>query len=208
MKSSDICAACGGTGKPITEWPDSRLPVAIYARHAGHLPEESTFEAQIAACVKQAKEDGEFVGSAYIYQDQGSGLVLDRPGLGDLVSVVLAGAVRAVYTYEPSRVSRRPAHLMALRTVFESVGVDLRYVRCPVTGIRASSPDRDDSMGSSEPRKVKDELFAAVTLGFELANSGWDVGSIAALLTELVFQADSSKSWDASTLKGILEKWP
>ena len=91
-----------------------------------------------------------------------------------------------------------PQHFVALQALFASADVELRYVRHPVTGIRSPSPDRNDSIGSSEPR-VKGGSCTEVHLLLLLANAGWDVGSIAALLNELV-QSEDSKRWDASTL--------
>lgn len=192
VESSEFRAFCEGVSQPITEHSGSELPVAIYCRDATHRPEESTLDAQVAAVVEQAEADGERVDPIYIYQDLGSGLALDRPGLGQLCRVVLDGKVRAVYADKPHRLSRHFPHLVALKATFASAGVELRYVRRPVTGTRSPSRDCNDRVDSSEPREVKDELFTAIQLVFDLSNAGWDMGSIAALLNEMGFMSEDS----------------
>lgn len=206
-ESSEYRASREVVSKPIPEHAYAELPVAIYARDATHRPEESTLAAQVAACVKQAEEDGERVDPVYIYRERGSGRSLDRSLLGRLREAVQAGKVRAVYVYKPSCLSRRSAHLVALEATFASAGVALRCVQGAVTGIGSPRHDRSDSMGSGSPRDVNDESFTAVKLVFELSNAGWTCDNIAGALNELVFQSEDSKGWDASTLKGILEKW-
>lgn len=83
--------------------------------------------------------------------------------------------------------------------------VDVVYV---YDGDRSSRKrlHRDDPMGSSESQGVRDECFTAAELVFKLANAGCNCGSIAAVLNEIACQSENSESWDASTLKGILEK--
>ena len=102
---------------------------AAYAREARADPEQSSLEAQVDACVRQADEDGEPpIGATYVFRDQGSGLQLDHPGLNQLRRVVQAGEVGVVYVCSLDRLLRSLKHLALLHEEFASAGVEIRFV--------------------------------------------------------------------------------
>ena len=104
----------------------------VYAREARADPEQSSLQAQVEACVRQAAEDGvPPVGPAYVFRDQGSGLQLDHPGLNQLRRAVQAGEVGVLYVRSPDRLSRSIANFALLREEFASAGVEIRFVEGP-----------------------------------------------------------------------------
>ncbi len=103
---------------------------AVYAREARADPGQSSLEAQVDACVRQADEDGEPpIGATYVFRDQGSGLQLDHPGLNQLRRAVQAGEVGVVYVCSPDRLLRSLHQLALLHEEFASAGVEIRFVR-------------------------------------------------------------------------------
>ena len=103
---------------------------AVYAREARADPGQSSLEAQVDACVRQADQDGEPpVGAAYIFRDQGSGLQLDHPGLNQLRQAVQADEVGVLYARDPDRLTRSLNHLALLHEEFAAAGVEIRFVR-------------------------------------------------------------------------------
>ncbi len=105
---------------------------AVYAREARADPKQSSLEAQVEACVRQAAEDGvPPVGAAYVFRDQGSGLQLGHPGLNQLRRAVQAGEVGVLYVRSPDRLSRSIANFALLREEFASAGVEIRFVEGP-----------------------------------------------------------------------------
>ena len=166
---------------------------AVYAREARADPKQSSLEAQVEACVRQAAEDGvPPVSAAYVYRDQGSGLQLDHPGLNQLRRDVQAGEVGVLYARDPARLSRSRAHFALLSKEFASAGVEIRFVEGSLdtdlldrlSGLVASGVygyDHDKAEGF--PTADKQE---ASTVGriFKLADEGWTAVEIATYLNE------------------------
>ena len=104
-------------------------PAAVYARNAVVQQDQSSLEAQVEGCVRQAAEDGlPAVAAAHVFRDQGSGIQLDHPGLNQLRRAVQAGEVGVVYVDSPDRLSRSLAHLVLLCAEFAAAGVEIRLV--------------------------------------------------------------------------------
>ena len=167
---------------------------AVYAREGAVQPEQSSLEAQVEACVRQAAEDGvPPVNSAYVYQEQWSGADLDRPLLDELRQAVQAGKVGVVYVYSVDRLSRSLRHLMSLRKEFASAGAVLRFVRgfsddTPKgrlpngtgTGIYGYTHDKVDNVPTADEQEV-----SVVRLVFELCLKGWTCRRIAVHLNKM-----------------------
>ena len=137
---------------------------AVYAREARADPKQSSLEAQVEACVRQAAEDGvPPVSAAYVYRDQGSGLQLDHPGLNLLRRAVQAGEVGVLYARDPARLSRSLAHFASLSKEFASAGVEIRFV---------------EGSFDTDLRDLPSGLI------FKLVDAGWTTADIATYLNE------------------------
>ena len=166
---------------------------AVYAREAAVQTEQSSLEAQVEACVRQAAEDGEPpVGSAYVFRDQGSGLQLDHPGLNRLRRAVQAGEVGLVYVRSPDRLSRSREHSVLLHEEFASAGVEIRFVRGSfdtdlrdlLSGWAASGGygyghDKAEGLPTPDKREAR-----TIGLIFKLVDEGWTTAEIATYLNE------------------------
>ena len=86
------------TGKKSTDQRESIWRAGIYVRVSTDGQEEESLEAQRAACMRRAEEDGALpVGPADVYEERASGADLDRPALSQLRWAVQAGEVGGVY---------------------------------------------------------------------------------------------------------------
>jgi site-specific DNA recombinase len=104
-------------------------PTAVYVRDAAVQQDQSSLEAQVESCVRQATEDGSpAVSDAHVFRDQQSGRDLDRPGLNKLRTAVQAGEVGVLYIHSVGRLSRSFAHFVLLYEEFAAVGVEIRFV--------------------------------------------------------------------------------
>ena len=166
---------------------------AVYAREARADPDESSLEAQVEACVRQAAEDGvPPVGAAYVYRDQGSGLQLDHPGLNRLRQDVKAGEVGVLYARDPDRLSRSIANFALLRKEFASAGVEIHFVEGSLdtdlldrlsglvaSGVYGYGHDKAEGFPTADMQE-------AGTVGriFKLVDAGWTAAEIATYLNE------------------------
>ena len=211
-KSNAFRASGAGIGQPIAEHADSELPVAIYCRNATRHPEDSTLDAQVAACVEQAEADGERVDPLYVYREWGSGLNFDRALLGRLREAVQAGKVRAVYVYSPYRLSRNFRHLVLLGEEFASAGVELRFVQGAVNVASSLVCALDEYYRRSlaEPSEkgvAGGEVVNSVERMFELASAGESCAQIADRLNRMGLPSESIAGWNTSTVRQYLERW-
>ena len=159
---------------------------AVYARDGAVQAGQSSLEAQVKACVRQAAEDGAPpVGDAYVFRDRHSGAALDRQGLSRLRRAVQAGEIEVVYVVSLNRLSRSLRHLALLGQEFSAAGVELRFVR--------GAASDTGSLGR-------------VLYGYEHRPNGSSYEDGAA---GEVFNSDPNPSgrWDSLGLTRILEKW-
>jgi site-specific DNA recombinase len=83
---------------------------------------------QLEACQKLAAQHGYTVPEHYIFQEDFTGKILDRPRLPHLREVVRTRAVQAVIIYDADRLARRFALQVILEEEMDQAGVKLLYV--------------------------------------------------------------------------------
>src|SRR5919109_2899645 len=83
---------------------------------------------QLEACQKLAAQHGYTVPERYVFQEDYTGKVLDRPRLPQLRELVRTRAIQAVIIYDPDRLARRFALQVILEEEMDQAGVKLLYV--------------------------------------------------------------------------------
>lgn len=97
---------------------------AIYARVSTTAQMEQGFSisSQIKACTEKASELGISKNNLYIYKDDISGTLLDRPALNKMRKDIVKFNINFVICYEPDRLSRKLVHLIILTEEFNKNG--------------------------------------------------------------------------------------
>jgi site-specific DNA recombinase len=83
---------------------------------------------QVEACQKVAAQQGYLVPDPYIFREDWTGKVLDRPRLPHLRELVRTRTVQGVIIYDPDRLARRFALQVILEEEMDQAGVTLIYV--------------------------------------------------------------------------------
>jgi site-specific DNA recombinase len=109
--------------------PPSTRYAAIYARVSTEDQADGySLPSQVEGCQKLASQQGYTVPDAYVFQEDFTGKVLDRPLLPHLRELVRTRAVQAVIIYDPDRLARRFALQVILEEEMDQAGVKLLYV--------------------------------------------------------------------------------
>jgi site-specific DNA recombinase len=106
---------------------------AIYARvsTADQADKGFSLDSQRDACLAFAQQHGYHVPQEYIFRDDMSGTVLDRPRLTQLRVLITQRLIQAVIVYDADRLSRVLAHTLFLRDECQQAGVVLHVVTTP-----------------------------------------------------------------------------
>jgi site-specific DNA recombinase len=94
---------------PVTRY------AAIYARVSTEDQGRGySIPTQIEACQKLAAHEGYMVPERYVFTDELSGSILERPGLLQLRELIRSRAIQAVMIYDLDRLSRKHGHQLLL----------------------------------------------------------------------------------------------
>jgi site-specific DNA recombinase len=106
---------------------------AIYARvsTADQADKGFSLDSQRDACLAFAQQHGYHVPQEYIFRDDMSGTVLNRPQLTQMRALVAQHLIQAVIVYDADRLSRVLAHTLFLRDECHQAGVVLHLVTAP-----------------------------------------------------------------------------
>ena len=108
-----------------------KKPTAIYARVSSQKQKtEETIESQISALQEFSQNNDYLVLAEWVFKDEGySGSILDRPGLDELRDLAHEGFFETLIVYSPDRLSRNYPNLLILESEFQSLGVEIVYVK-------------------------------------------------------------------------------
>jgi site-specific DNA recombinase len=102
---------------------------AIYARVSTEDQANGySLPSQVEACQKLAAQQGYTVPESYIFREDYTGTVLDRPRLRALRELVRTRAIQAVAVYDPDRLARRFALQVILEEELDQAGVRMLCV--------------------------------------------------------------------------------
>jgi site-specific DNA recombinase len=107
--------------------PDSEPQAVIYARVSSTVQGDNySLPTQIEGCRAYADAHGYSV--AAVITDQHTGILLQRPGITQLLEQVKGGGVQIVLVYDLDRFTRDPDHLAVLEYEIEEAGARVEYV--------------------------------------------------------------------------------
>jgi site-specific DNA recombinase len=108
---------------------DHNRYAAIYARLSTEDQADGySLPTQVEASLKLAAREGFTVPESYIFQEDHTGKVLNRPILNRVRELAQQRAIQALIVYDPDRLARRFALQMILDEEFRQAGVDLLFV--------------------------------------------------------------------------------
>jgi site-specific DNA recombinase len=107
-----------------------KMKIAIYCRVSTEDQERegTSLDSQLKACQDKAQEFGYEISEKYTLKETYSGLVLDRPKLGQLRQWARNKEIDAVAAYTLDRLSRDPVHFIILQEELERYGIRLILV--------------------------------------------------------------------------------
>jgi len=131
-----------------------------------------SIEAQESICTREAEKDGYTVFK--IIKDEGkSGGTLKRPGIQELIRMVIAKEIHIAYVVHSDRIARNTIDHITLRNLFRENGVILKCINQPVVDDSAVSRTMDTVMASFNEmqRLITGEKVVATM--YEKAKAGY-----------------------------------
>lgn len=133
-----------------------------------------SIEAQESMCLRKAEEDGYSVDNIKVIKDEGkSGGTLKRPGIQEIMKMVGANEISAIYIVNTDRLARNTTDHLSLRALFRENNVLLKCINQPIVDDSAVSRTMDTIMASfNEMQRLVTAEKVMATME-EKANAGY-----------------------------------
>lgn len=153
---------------------DQNKKAVVYCRvsTSDQADHGQSIEAQESICTREAEKDGYTV--LKVIKDEGrSGGTLKRPGIQELIRMVVAKEINAAYVIHSDRIARNTMDHIFLRNLFRENNVILKCINQPVVDDSAVSKTMDTVMASFNEmqRLITGEKVVATM--YEKAKAGY-----------------------------------